>query len=59
MLNIKDYEVWFVTGSQHLYGEEPLRQIAENSKKIVEYFSEGDRLPVRIVYKPVMTDTAS
>src|SRR5690554_3447678 len=57
MLNIKDYEVWFVTGSQHLYGEEPLRQIAENSKKIVEYFS--DRLPVRIVYKPVMTDTAS
>lgn len=59
MLNIRDYEVWFVTGSQHLYGEEPLRQIAENSKKIVEYFSEGDRLPVRIVYKPVMTDTAS
>lgn len=59
MLNIKDYEVWFVTGSQHLYGEEPLRQIAENSKKIVEYFAEGDRLPVRIVYKPVMTDTSS
>ena len=40
MLNIKDYEVWLVTGSQHLYGEEPLRQIAENSKKIV-IFSEG------------------
>ncbi|MDI9477774.1 MAG: L-arabinose isomerase, partial [Bacillota bacterium] len=57
MLNIKDYEVWFVTGSQHLYGAEPLRQIAENSKKITEYLS--DRLPVKVVYKPVMTDTAS
>ena len=28
MKNLKDLEVWFVTGSQHLYGEETLKQVA-------------------------------
>ncbi|MFP4660581.1 MAG: L-arabinose isomerase [Halanaerobiales bacterium] len=59
MINIKNYEVWFVTGSQHLYGEETLREVAGHSKKIVEYFSEGDRFPVKVVYKPVMTNSST
>ena len=59
MIDIKNYEVWFVTGSQHLYGDETLKQVAGHSKKMVKYFSEGDRFPVKIVYKPVMTNASS
>lgn len=56
MVSVDNYEVWFVTGSQHLYGEETLHQVAEHSKKIVEFFDEGDRIPVKVIYKPVMTN---
>ncbi|MTI58401.1 MAG: L-arabinose isomerase [Firmicutes bacterium] len=56
MVSVENYEVWFVTGSQHLYGEETLDQVAEHSKKIVEFFDEGDRIPVKVIYKPVMTN---
>jgi L-arabinose isomerase len=48
-------EVWFVTGSQHLYGEETLRQVAEDSQKIASGLSNSDEIPVRVVYKPVLT----
>ncbi|MCK5469383.1 MAG: hypothetical protein KAI99_12760, partial [Cyclobacteriaceae bacterium] len=34
--DIKQYETWFVTGSQHLYGEETLKQVAAHSKEITE-----------------------
>ena len=34
MINLKDLEVWFVTGSQDLYGEETLKQVAEHSQAI-------------------------
>ena len=47
-------EVWFVTGSQTLYGEDTLRQVAEQSRTVAAGL--GD-LPVRIVWKPVLTDT--
>lgn len=57
--DLKNYEVWFVTGSQHLYGEETLKQVAEHSKKIIKYFSEDDRFPVSVIYKPVMTNSAA
>ena len=36
MLKVKEYKFWLVTGSQDLYGEETLKMVAENSKKIVE-----------------------
>ena len=35
IIEYKNFEIWFVTGSQHLYGEETLKQVAENSKHIV------------------------
>jgi len=53
MIDLKQYEVWFVTGSQHLYGPETLKQVAENSKVIAASFSE--KLPVKVVFKPVLT----
>jgi len=54
-LDLKKYKLWFVTGSQHLYGEETLKEVANHSKKMVEYFSEAN-LPVQIINKPVMTN---
>jgi len=48
------YEVWFVTGSQSLYGEETLRQVAEQSQAVAEGL---DGLPVNVVWKPVLKDS--
>ncbi len=54
MIDIANKEIWFVTGSQHLYGEETLRQVAENSKQIVAGFNDSKQIPVKIVYKPTV-----
>ena len=40
MINLKSLEVWFVTGSQHLYGEETLKQVAEHSQTIAKALNE-------------------
>ena len=53
--NLKQSEVWFVTGSQHLYGPETLAQVAENSQKIAEALDCSSRVPCRVVFKPVVT----
>ncbi|MEO8961939.1 MAG: L-arabinose isomerase [Ginsengibacter sp.] len=47
-------EVWFITGSQHLYGEETLETVAEHSQVIVNVFNESANIPVTIVYKPTV-----
>ncbi|ADB37288.1 L-arabinose isomerase [Spirosoma linguale] len=54
MLDLKQFEVWFVTGSQHLYGEETLRQVADHSQIIARSFDQSPTIPVRVVYKPVV-----
>lgn len=54
MLDLKQFEVWFITGSQHLYGEETLRQVDEHSKIISNYFDQSSVVPVRIIFKPVV-----
>ncbi len=54
MLNLKQFEIWFVTGSQHLYGEETLRQVAEHSQIIAQSFDQSPVIPVRVVFKPVV-----
>lgn len=50
------YEIWFVTGSQTLYGEETLRQVAEQSRAVAEGLAG---LPVKVVWKPVLKDSDS
>ena len=50
-------EVWFVTGSQDLYGEETLAQVAEQSQEVVRLLNESDLLPAPIVWKPVLKDS--
>ncbi len=55
MIDLKQYEVWFATGSQHLYGDETLRQVAENSRTIAAALGAAAEIPVRVVLKPVLT----
>ncbi len=54
MINLKKLEVWFITGSQHLYGDETLQKVAENSKTIATYLNEVDQIPVTVIYKPTV-----
>ena len=55
MKDLKSLEVWFVTGSQHLYGEETLKQVADNSKKIASSLNASPEVPVKVIFKPVLT----
>lgn len=50
------YEVWFLTGSQGLYGPETLGQVAEQSRAIADQLDASAEVPVRIVWKPVLAD---
>ncbi|MES2107694.1 MAG: L-arabinose isomerase [Bacteroidota bacterium] len=54
MIDLKAFEVWFITGSQHLYGEETLKLVAEHSQQIAAGLDSAAGTPVRIVYKPVV-----
>jgi L-arabinose isomerase len=54
MIQLKQFEVWFVTGSQHLYGPETLQQVEKHSQEITAYINASAKIPVSIVYKPVM-----
>lgn len=56
-INIKSFEIWFITGSQHLYGEETLKQVAKHSMIISKSLNEQADIPVKIVYKPVLKST--
>lgn len=54
-MNDKQQEIWFLTGSQHLYGPEVLDQVAANSAEIAAKLDASPQLPVRVVTKPVLT----
>ena len=59
MIDLKQYEVWFATGSQHLYGPDTLRQVAQNSQAIVDGLNASGIIPVKIIFKPVLTTPES
>jgi L-arabinose isomerase len=54
MINLKKFEVWFVTGSQFLYGEETLKQVAAHSQEIAKELNASSIIPVEVVFKPVL-----
>jgi L-arabinose isomerase len=56
-INLKSLEVWFITGSQHLYGEETLKQVAAHSKEIASSFNSSKEIPVQIIFKPTVKST--
>jgi L-arabinose isomerase len=55
MIDLKQLEVWFVTGSQHLYGPETLQKVAAHSQEIAAALNTSPAIPVRVVFKPVLT----
>ncbi|MCX6903495.1 MAG: L-arabinose isomerase [Verrucomicrobia bacterium] len=55
MIDLKQYEIWFITGSQHLYGPKTLKQVAADSHKIAQALNSLPSMPVQVVFKPVLT----
>ncbi|WP_276929497.1 L-arabinose isomerase [Herbinix luporum] len=55
----KDYVFWFATGSQDLYGDECLANVAEHSKIMVEKMNESGLLPFKLQWKPTLLDSVS
>ena len=53
-INLKQFEVWFVTGSQHLYGPETLKAVAKHSQEIAKTLNAASAIPVKVVFKPVL-----
>jgi L-arabinose isomerase len=54
MSDLKKLEVWFVTGSQHLYGEETLKKVAEHSQQIAKSLNDSAQIPVQVIFKPTV-----
>jgi L-arabinose isomerase len=59
MIDLKQYEIWFVTGSQHLYGPKTLDIVAEHSREIASALNTSAYIPVNVVFKPVLTTPES
>lgn len=55
MIDLTQLEIWFVTGSQHLYGPKTLEQVAVNSREIAAALGASTEIPVSVVFKPVVT----
>jgi len=55
MIDWKEFEVWFVTGSQHLYGEATLRKVAQHSQEMAQWLTQSGKLPINVIFKPVVT----
>jgi L-arabinose isomerase len=55
MIDFKNLEIWFVTGSQHLYGAETLKQVDKDSETIAQELDASAFIPVKVVFKPVLT----
>jgi L-arabinose isomerase len=52
---LDQYEIWFFTGSQHLYGPETLELVADHSKEVVRALDAASAIPTKVVYKSVLT----
>jgi L-arabinose isomerase len=53
--DLATHEVWFLTGSQTLYGEAVLEQVATQSQQVASMLDASPDVPCRIVWKPVLT----
>ena len=53
-LSIPKYEIWFLTGTQNLYGDETLKQVAEQSSQVAELLAKNVDSPVNIIWKPIL-----
>lgn len=58
-MRLDSTEIWFVTGSQHLYGPETLKQVEANARQVAEALNASSEISVSVVMKPIMTDPAA
>ena len=58
-LHEQNLEVWFLTGSQSLYGDETLKQVADQSQAVVDTLNAAAELPIKATWKPVLTTPES
>ena len=54
-----DRQIWFLTGSQGLYGDDVLGQVAAQSKRVSDALADHDGIVAEVVAKPVLTDAAA
>lgn len=47
----ENYEIWFITGAQLLYGGDAVKQVDGHSKEMVAGLNDSGRLPIKVVYK--------
>ena len=55
MKNLESREIWYIAGTQHLYGEQTLRQVASDSEKIVQELNGSQRLPLKVIFNPPLS----
>src|SRR6187551_1804359 len=55
MKNMPTVELWFVVGSQHLYGPEAIKQVGEHARQMTDALNASKRLPLKLIAKPVLT----
>ncbi len=55
MEKLKNKEVWFITGTQHLYGPDTLRQVAADSTQIAKALDKSPSISQKVVFKPILT----
>jgi L-arabinose isomerase len=53
---LDEFELWFLTGSQGLYGDEILERVGENSRRVVEALNASGSIPVKVVHQPTLTE---
>ncbi|MBQ5996954.1 MAG: L-arabinose isomerase, partial [Bacteroidales bacterium] len=58
MIDYNDFEVWFLTGAQLLYGGDAVVAVDGHSNKMVQGLNESGRLPVKVVYKGTVNSAA-
>lgn len=57
LVDLEQLEVWFVTGSQQLYGPAALKQVAAHSQQVAHALAAAPAIPVKVVFKPVLVSS--
>ena len=54
MIDLKKLQVWFITGTQDLYGEETLKQVAIHAEQVAKSLNNNQKISVSVVFKPIV-----
>lgn len=54
MNSLKHLEVWFLTGTQNLYGDETLKQVTAHSQEVASFLNQAPNIPVKVIFKPIL-----